>query len=176
MKIPQSFESFKEILSDDTAQSNKQIFHGHPELVNFPSTAEVYHAVFENSYHANCIGNNHGKILEANESVCKIFGYTEEEMTSLTEREIFDTTDSNYEKCLAKRESDEKIKAEVTGIRKNGERFLCEVSSVIFTGDNGEKRTINTIHDISKNYIDPLIAEEIMRPGEDIFLVDGNDL
>ena len=62
---------------EDTIQSNEQIPHGHPELVNFSSTAEVFHAVFENSFHANCIGNGHGKILEANESVCKIFGYTE---------------------------------------------------------------------------------------------------
>ena len=76
------------------------------------------------------------------------------EMTRLSEKEIFDTTDSNYEEYLKERGSDEKVKAEVTGIRKNGERFLCEVSSVIFTDDNGERRTINTIHDISKKYID----------------------
>jgi PAS domain S-box-containing protein len=156
MKTPQPLESIKK--NDDVIQPDEKILHGHPELVNFPSTAEVFHAVFENSYHANCIGNGHGKILEANETVCKIFGYTQKEMTALFEKDIFDTTDSNYEKCLDKRESDEKIKAEVTGIRKNGERFLCEVSSVIFTDDNGERRTINTIHDISKNHIDTLEA------------------
>ena len=156
MKIPQPLESIKKNLPDDVIQPDEKIFHGHPELVNFPSTAEVFHAVFENSYHANCIGNGHGQILEANETVCKIFGYTQKEMTGLFEKDIFDTTNSNYEKYLDTRDSDEKIKAEVTGIRKNGERFLCEVSSVIFTADNGERRTINTIHDISKNYIDTL--------------------
>jgi PAS domain S-box-containing protein len=154
MKTPQPLESIKK--NDDVIQPDEKILHGHPELVNFPSTAEVFHAVFENSYHANCIGNGHGKILEANETVCKIFGYTQKEMTALFEKDIFDTTDSNYKKCLDKRDSDEKIKAEVTGIRKNGEHFLCDVSSVIFTDDNGERRTINTIHDISKNHIDTL--------------------
>jgi PAS domain S-box-containing protein len=141
----------KTFLNDTNLQKT---LHIHPEFVNFPSTAEVFHAVFENSYHANCIGNGHGKILEANESVCKIFGYTEKEMTRLYEKEIFDTTDSSYEKCIGERNPDEKVKAQLTGIRKNGERFLCTVSSVIFKEDNGEKRTINTIHDIGKKYID----------------------
>lgn len=154
MKTSRPFDSIKKNVPDDTIQPIEKIPHGHPELVNFSSTAEVFHAVFENSFHANCIGNGYGKILEANESVCKIFGYTEEEMSRLSEKEIFDTTDSNYEEYLNERNSDDKVKAEVTGIRKNGERFLCEVSSVIFTDDNGERRTINTIHDISKKYID----------------------
>ena len=154
MKTSQPFESDQITLLENTIQSNEPISHGHPELVNFPSTAEVFHAVFENSFHANCIANGHGKVLEANETVCKIFGYTEEEMTRLSTKEIFDTTDSNYAEFLPPRVSREKVKAEVTGIRKNGERFLCEVSSVIFINDNGEIRTINTIHDISKKYID----------------------
>ena len=154
MRTSQPVEANKKHLLADVIQSNEQIQHGHPELVNFPSTAEVYHAVFENSCHANCIGNGHGKILEANKAVCKIFGYTEEEMIRLSTKEIFDAMDSNYAKYQNERESNGKAKAEITGIRKNGVRFLCEVSSVIFTDDNGETRTINTIHDISKKYID----------------------
>ena len=153
MKTSQPFESDQITLLEKTIQSNEPISHGHPELVNFPSTAEVFHAVFENSFHANCIANGHGKVLEANETVCKIFGYTEEEMIRLSTKEIFDAMDSNYAKYQNERESNGKAKAEITGIRKNGVRFLCEVSSVIFTDDNGETRTINTIHDISKKYI-----------------------
>jgi PAS domain S-box-containing protein len=154
MKTSQPFEPAKENILDDTIQLNEQIPHGNPELVNFSSTAEVFHAVFENSLYANCIGNSYGKTLEANETVCKIFGYTEEEMIQLSTKEIFDTTENRYEEYVAVRESNGKARAEVTGIRKNGERFLCKISSVIFTDDNGERRIINTIHDISKRYID----------------------
>jgi len=152
MKTSSSFESYKNTFLDDSMQLNEPILHGEPELVNFPSTAEVFHAVFENSFYANSIGNGHGKTLEANETICKIFGYTKDEMIRLTTKEIFDTTESNYAAYLSQRESNGKAKVEVTGIRKNGERFLCEISSVFFTNDNGEKRTINTIHDISKKY------------------------
>ena len=141
---------------DNTIQLEEQKLQGHPELVNFPSTAEVFRAVFENSFYANCIGNGRGKTLEANEKICKIFGYTEEEMIRLTTKEIFDTTDSNYATYLTQRESNGKAKVEVTGIRKNGERFPCEVSSVIFTDDQGKTRTINTIRDISKKNTDIL--------------------
>jgi PAS domain S-box-containing protein len=153
MKTSQSFKSGKKTFLGDTMQLNEQTPHGHPELVNFPSVAEIFHAVFENSFYASYIGNGSGKILEANETVCKIFGYTEEEMSRLSTKEIFDTTDSNYSEFLFQRASNQKVKAEVTGIRKNGERFHCKVSSVIFISDNGETRTINTMHDISKNYI-----------------------
>jgi len=154
MKTSQPFESAKENILDDAIQLNLQIPHGNPELVNFSSTAEVFHAVFENSLYANCIGNSNGKTLEANETVCKIFGYTEEEMIQLSTKEIFDITENRYEEYLAVREFNGKARAEVTGIRKNGERFPCKISSVIFTDDNGERRIINTIHDISKRYID----------------------
>ena len=156
MKTSPSFEANKKTLLNNTIQLNEQVPHGEPELVNFSSTAEVYQAVFENSFHANCIGNGHGKTLEATETACKIFGYTEEEMIRLTTKEIFDTTDSNYATYLTQRESNGKAKVEVTGIRKNGERFPCEVSSVIFTDDQGKTRTINTIRDISKKNTDIL--------------------
>ena len=49
-------------------------------------------------------------------------------------------------------ETTEKQKAKITGIRKDGERFSCEITSLVFIDDDGEKRTINTIIDISKYY------------------------
>ena len=152
MKTSQFLGSDHITILDNTIQSEEQKLQGHQELVNFPSTAEVFRAVFENSFYANCIGNGHGKTLEANEKICKIFGYTEEEMLQLSTKEIFDTTEINYTAYLCQRESNGKAKAIVTAIRKNGERFLCAVSTVIFTDDNGEIRTINTLQDVSKKY------------------------
>lgn len=154
METSQFLESAHVNILDNTIQLEEPIHQGHPELVNFPSTAEVFRAVFENSFYANCIGNGNGKTLEANEKICKIFGYTEDEMLQLSTKEIFDTTDLNYIEYLHQREVNGKAKAEVTAIRKNGERFLCAVSTVIFTDDNGETRTINTLQDVSKKYAD----------------------
>jgi PAS domain S-box-containing protein len=154
MKNVVPLESHKEIHCIDSNQFNDQIHSNKPDPVNFPSTAEVFQAVFDNSYHASCIGDSHGKTLKANETACKIFGYTKDEMIELTTKEIFDTSDESYASFLSERESRGKAKAEVSGIRKNGERFLCEISSLLFIDDNGEKRTLNTLHDISKKDTD----------------------
>jgi len=152
MKAPAHFESAKKFYRNDSQEKYLQNFHGHPELVKFPSTSEVFHAVLENTFYASCIDIGQGKTLEANETVCKVFGYTSKEMTKLTTKELFDTTENKYIEYLFQRESYGRAKAEITGIRKSGERFPCEITSLIFIDDDGEKKTINTILDISKNY------------------------
>ena len=128
-----------------------QFFRGRPELVSFPSTSELFHAVFENTFYASCIGSGNGQTLEANEKACKIFGYTPLEMTKLSTEDLFDTNANAFEKYIAERKLAGKARAEVTGIRKSGDRFACIVTSFIFSDDNGERRTMNSIQDISKN-------------------------
>ena len=127
-------------------------FHGHLELVNFPSTSEIFEAVFENKYYASSIGNGNGETLKANERACNIFGYTPKEMCRLTVNNLFDTKTKDYADLLLSRDCEGKAKGIITGIRKNGERFPCEISSHIYINDNGEKRTLNTMQDLSKKY------------------------
>ncbi len=128
-----------------------QFFRGRPELVSFPSTSEMFHAVFENTFYASCIGNGNGQTLEANEKACKIFGYTPGEMLTLSTQDLFNTNTSTYINYIAERKVSGKTKAELTGIRKDGEPFACIVTSFIFYDDNGDERTMNSILDISKN-------------------------
>jgi PAS domain S-box-containing protein len=132
---------------------NLQIFHGQPELVNFPSAAEIFHAVFENNFYASCIANGQGQTLEANEKFCKIFGYTSREMIRLSTKELFDVKADSYFKYLIERNLQGKARAGITGIRKSGEHFECMINSIIFNDDHGERRTMNSIQDISKNYL-----------------------
>ena len=169
-----SFLTDQQTFFNEAIQPGQQLPYVQLGLVNFPSTAQVFHAVFENQFHANCIGNGYGQILEANERICKIFGYTENEMVRLTTKEIFDTRGRNYIAFLNQRESNGKAKAEITGIRKNRERFLCEISSVIFNDDNGEARTLNTLRDISKKYADAAMYEP--SPPKDFFGQRREDL
>lgn len=128
------------------------VFRGDPELVNFPSTSEVFRAVFENTFYATCIGNGKGETLEANARACKMFGYTPEEMAGLSTSDLFNTETLSYRDYLAVRDATGKAKSVIVGIRKNGERFPCEITSLVFFEDNGERRTINTIQDLGKNY------------------------
>lgn len=149
-----SFQSIrsKQNFVYETNGEDRRICSAHTDHVNFPSTAEVFHAVFDNKFFANCIGNCKGKTLKANPPACKLFGYTKDEMIRLSTKELFETSQNNYLAFIHQRDSHGKAKAIVTGIRKNGVRFLCEISSFIFTDENGEKRTINTMHDVSKKY------------------------
>ena len=156
MKAPAHIESGNKFYRIDNQEKYLQDFRGHPELVKFPSTSEVFHAVLENAFYASCIGNGEGKTLEANETVCKVFGYTTKEMNKLTTKELFDVRENKYLGYLCQRERNGRAKAKITGIRKNGERFPCEITSIIFIDDDGEKRTINTVLDISRNYSNSL--------------------
>lgn len=128
------------------------VFRGNPDLVDFPSAAEIFRAVFENSFYANYITNGQGRTLEANERACKIFDYASKEMVGLSSNDLFAITKPNYFQYITMRKSQRRVKSIITGIRRNGDHFPCEITSVVFFDDKGEKRIINTIQDLSKNY------------------------
>ena len=127
-------------------------FRGHPELVKFPSTSELFRELVENTFYASWIGNGQGQTLKANETVCKVFGYTPEEIMQLTTKQLFDTEEKKYSDYSRQLRDDGKAKGKITGVREDGERFSCEITSLVFIDDDGEKKTINTIIDISKYY------------------------
>jgi PAS domain S-box-containing protein len=110
-----------------------------------------FYAIFENSFHAILFGvPDNGKILEANTSALKMFGYNLKEFLSINRDEIFDTKDSKMIAALKNRKKYGKTKGELIGIRKNGERFPCEFSSVIFKNEFGENRTTTILTDITE--------------------------
>ena len=156
MNARSNFQHGNSLHNESDKSSTRQGFQGNPELVNFPSTSEIFHAVLENSFYANFIGNGQGKTLEANETVCKVFGYSVDEITRLTTSDLFDTREKNYKDYLFQRKTYRRAKAQITALRKSGERFACEITSLIYVDDSGEKRSINTVVDISKNYSNSL--------------------
>src|ERR1700757_1907995 len=79
-----------------------------------------------------------------------IFGYPAEEMKKLGRFSLFELADPNLISFLKTREATGVAKGELTGIRKNGERFLCEVSSAVFIDENGQTRTSVSLIDISE--------------------------
>ncbi len=119
--------------------------------VDFPTTSQIYNAVFENSFHPIYVGNGSGQIYKFNNKLCDAFGYTRPEMMWLRSGALFDINEGAYIHFLSERNTKRIAKSEVTGIRKSGERFPCRISSVIYQSDSGEKRSMNTIVDISEN-------------------------
>lgn len=93
--------------------------------------------------------NMDGAVLQANETASKLFGYTVVELKTLTRAQLVDYTDQQLSAFLLDRDRAGRSKGEVTGIRKNGERFPCEYSSVAFSDHKGNKYSCTEIIDIS---------------------------
>ncbi len=123
---------------------------------------EKYKSILENSLNPHFLIRTDGYITEANKAALDMFGYTIEEMRMLSREDIMDTSDPALAAYLKKREETGSAKAELTGIRKNGERFPHEISSVFFTDSNGVQRTSVSMVDIT----DRKKAEENLRLSE----------
>lgn len=121
------------------------------EKVNHTSTAALYDAVFQNAFHAVYIETGEGLILKFNEKFCKLFGYSEAEMATVEEEDLFETDENAFSDFLDKRTDKGIAKGEITGIKKSGQRFPCRISSVIYQSDFGDKRAMSTLVDISND-------------------------
>ncbi len=109
-----------------------------------------YRAVIENSFFAIFLARPDGSILESNKAASDLFGYTEAEFRQIHRDQLFDLSSPEMQQKLKERIQYGKIKGEITGIKKNGERFACEIASVIFSDTHGELYTSNMISDISE--------------------------
>ena len=73
MNFSRSLKSINKAFSQNGTAVTEMVPGGNLEIVNFPSTGELFDAVIGNSCHASKIGNVNGKTLKPNESACGIF-------------------------------------------------------------------------------------------------------
>ncbi|RXJ45733.1 PAS domain S-box protein [Gelidibacter gilvus] len=123
---------------------------------------EKYHSLFKNSMDGILLTVTDGKILEANPAACTIFKMSEEEICKAGRFGLVDNTDPRVAAAVEERQRTGKVKAELTLIRGNGERFLGELTSVIYNIANGEQRTSMIVRDISKKKH----AEQLLKESE----------
>lgn len=109
-----------------------------------------YRAVIENSFFAIFLARPDGTILESNKAASDLFGYTETEFRQIHRDRLFDLSTPEMQEKLQERIKYGKLKGEITGIKKDGTHFACEIASVIFTDTHGELYTSNMISDISE--------------------------
>jgi PAS domain S-box-containing protein len=109
-----------------------------------------YRSVIDNSMHGFFLTMPDGTILEANKAAEEIFGYSAEELCQIGRNGLVDQTDSRLQARIKERDDKGFTNGELICIRKNGERFPVEFSSVIFKGVNGEERTSTMFYDISE--------------------------
>jgi len=107
---------------------------------------ERFRSMFEHSLDATFITAPDGTVFNANPAACSMFGMTEQEFCAAGRAGIIDESDPRFAPALEERRRTGRINTELTGIRKNGERFPAEVLSVITTES---QRTFVNIRDLT---------------------------
>ena len=124
-----------------------------------------YRSIIENSLTAFLLTTPLGVILEANKAAEDMFGYSVKELCELGRKGIIDVNDPNLYTLLKQREINGKAQGELTGIRKNGERFSLFLTTALFKDVHGEIKTSLSIIDTTETKK----AEEELRISKDEF-------
>lgn len=138
------------VISQDVTErieSEEQIRELNQDYIN---TQLRYRAIIDHSLFAIFLSTPDGVLLEANPAATQMFGYTNDEFKLLHRDMIIDMTGVDVKQKLADRDLKGSIRGEFVGIKKTGERFNCEITSVIFKDYSGKLLSSNMISDISE--------------------------
>ena len=109
-----------------------------------------YRNIIESSLNGFIIGKE-GQLIDANIAAVEMFGYDNLEEFKLKLRdEILDKNDSRLYDLRTTRAITGKAKGEITGIKKNGERFPCFMSSTQIKDVDGSILSMNFFIDFSE--------------------------
>lgn len=119
-------------------------------LETLRESEERYHTFYDTSPDAILITVPDGNILAANPAACRMFQRTEEEIRQIGRSGVMDVTDERLAMAIEERKKTGKVSAELTCVRKNGERFPVELNSSVFKAISGNYRSSIVIRDISE--------------------------
>lgn len=109
-----------------------------------------YHSLFANSMDAVLLTTPTGGILAANPEAQRLLGYSEAELQRIGRQGIVDTTDPRLAAMLAQRARDGRFRGELTFITQKGRKFPAEISSLVFTRQDGQQMTSMVFRDITE--------------------------
>lgn len=108
-----------------------------------------YHAIVDTAMDGIFLTTANAVIDEVNQSACDMFGYNREEFLQLKEGDFLQYEKGQLKSIQLERKQKGWSKGELTGIRKNGEKFPIEFSSVRFKDSRGENLYATLLKDIS---------------------------
>ena len=111
---------------------------------------EKYRSIFDNSTNAIFLTRPDGSILDANPAAEEMYGYSKHEMCKLGRSGILDTDDPQLNSSLNERAITGKFKGEFTSIKKDGTKFLTDVTGKLFKDNKGNDKGIIIANDITK--------------------------
>jgi PAS domain S-box-containing protein len=118
---------------------------------NSPIANHLHQKAFNNSFLPNIISIiSSGKIIAANQATGKLLGYTRKELHSKNFEDIFIGSNVHFKRMIKQRDIIGHSIGDLTVIKKNGRQILCQITSVIFAGDNHVRKAITTLVDRSE--------------------------
>lgn len=118
-----------------------------------------YRFIVENSPDAFFFSKINGTIIETNQAAVELFGYSRDEFRQLNRSHLTDGIDELFTGHIKQWDQTGKMKGETIGIRKNGERFPFEFSSVLYENPGNETYVGTFVSDISSRKNDGKILE-----------------
>src|SRR5690348_7471495 len=122
---------------------------GGPDAERPPIGTEIYRAAVEHSSDGVLITIPDGRVLYANPSACAMLGATAEEIVARGRQGFTPVGDPRWERGLDERARTGRTKLVAPMVRRDGSRFLAEVTSSIFTESDGELRSIVIMRDVT---------------------------
>lgn len=111
-----------------------------------------YKSVIGNALQAIIIAvfEDRWKIVETNQAASDLFGYSEDAFKLLNRSDLLDLQQNNIVADIERRDKTGSVNGEYVGIKKDGQRFHCEINSVVFHDLSGKLWSSTTIADISQ--------------------------
>ena len=119
------------------------------QAIQLENSEIKYRSIIENSLYGFLLTIPDKAIIDANQAAQAMFGYTLEEFKALDRFALLDQGDPRLKDFLAVRAECGKATGELTGLRKNGEKFPCQLSASIYVDSEGQKNNSLVIIDIT---------------------------
>lgn len=87
----------------------------------------------------------------ANETACKLLGYSRTQLLATKMDDIFDTEKAGFRELYKKGVPMGEFKDVVTVQKKNGNELTCKIASATFLGGRNIKKAVATLEDMSKS-------------------------
>ncbi len=122
-----------------------------PEIGKELCTSEAqYRHLFDHNLDAVFLTSSDGTIWDANPTACAMLGMSKEEICRVGRAGILDNANPRFLELLEERERTGKIDCELRFIRKDGSKFLADVSSVIVESGKDAPRAFVIARDITE--------------------------
>lgn len=110
-----------------------------------------YRSVFGNAMHAIILAeyDQDWKIVETNHAATELFGYNYEEFKLLKRSDLLDLQQKDIVSAIEFRDKTGSVNGEFIGIKKGGQKFDCEINSVVFHDLSGKLWSSTMISAIS---------------------------